>query len=191
MNIAEILLSVIGLSMNVFLTAQYEGSMVQSVRWKKLSLFAMIFFIWQIGSCLLGFLVSRVPVFDNLPIDLPLKQFCYFMAALLLLLIASYMLYRAVHKGVIFEHRREISFRRVFLEATLIAVFTFLVGVGWGFIGHSILMTTAVLSIATVLAVISGFYMGYAEGCKYHYGIYGIGGALLAFVGVDILVRYL
>ena len=37
----------------------------------------------------------------------------------------------------------------------------------------------------------SGIWAGYREGCGGRYGIYLTGGIMLAFVGAEILVRYL
>ena len=71
------------------------------------------------------------------------------------------------------------------------AVFTFMAGIGWGFIGHNIVMATGIIACATVLAAIIGIWAGYREGCSGRYGIYWTGGAMLAFVGAEILVRYL
>ena len=113
------------------------------------------------------------------------------MAAVLFLLIAVYMVYKAIRRTPIQERLREIGYRRIAQEVILVAVFTFMAGIGWGFIGHNIYMATGVVGCATMAAAVCGIYVGYSQGCRMRYAIYGIGGAMLAFVGVDILVRYL
>ena len=67
----------------------------------------------------------------------------------------------------------------------------FMAGIGWGFIGHNIYLATGVVGCATMAAAVCGIYFGYSQGCRLRYVIYGIGGGMLAFVGADILVRYL
>jgi putative Mn2+ efflux pump MntP len=101
------------------------------------------------------------------------------------------MLYKAIRHEPIDEKLREIGYKRIVLEALMVALFTFLAGIGWGFIGHNIYRATGIIACATVIAVITGIFTGFKEGCLFRYLIYGVGGCMLAFVGVDILVRYI
>jgi len=188
-NVAEILLGVVGLSLNVFLVAQYEGTMVRAIQWTKLAILCLIFFIWQVCSMLLGYAVTRIDFFDTK--TLQLQQFCYAMAGIIFLALAGYMIFRAVRREVIIERLREIGYRRVCAEAAMIACFTFLAGIGWGFIGRSITTAAAVMGCATVLSVICGIYMGFREGCRFRYAIYALGGVMLAVAGIMILIHYL
>ena len=89
------------------------------------------------------------------------------------------------------ERAREIVVGRVLLEALSAAFFTFLAGIGWGFIGRNIFAATLILSFATVAAVIAGVYTGVHEGCRFRHGILAIGGYSLMTVGIVILARYL
>jgi putative Mn2+ efflux pump MntP len=89
------------------------------------------------------------------------------------------------------ERLHEIGYRRIILEVILVSVFTFMAGIGWGFIGENIIMATCVIAGATVLAAVIGIWVGYREGCRGRYGIYCTGGAMLAFVGAEIMIRYL
>ena len=79
----------------------------------------------------------------------------------------------------------------LFLALLGAAFATFMAGIGWGFIGHNIYMATGVVGCATMIAAVCGIYYGYSQGCRLRYAIFGIGGGMLAFVGADILVRYL
>lgn len=190
MSILENILIVTGLSMNIFLIGQFEGSMVRKIEWKMVFLICLIAGIFETISMLTGYMLTRIPFFSASESD-DLRDFCYFVAAILFLLIAAYMIYKALRRTPVQEKLHPIAYRRIIMEVVLVAVFTFLAGIAWGFIGHNILMATCVIAFATVIAAAAGIWVGYFEGCRGRYGIYGIGGAMLAFVGTEILIRYL
>ena len=190
MSILENTLIVIGLSMNIFLIGQYEGSMIRKIEWRAVFIICLIVGVFETFAMLGGYMLTRIPFFSKSESD-DLRNFCYFVAAVLFLLIASYMIYKAMRHAPIQERLHEIAFRRIVLEVILVALFTFMAGIGWGFIGHNIVMATGIIACATVLAAIIGIWAGYREGCSGRYGIDWTGGAMLAFVGAEILVRYL
>ncbi len=190
LSILENTLIVLGLSMNIFLIGQYEGSMIRKIEWKKVAVICMIVGVFETFAMMGGYLLTLIPFFSTSE-SADLKDFCYFVAACLFLLIALYMIYKAVRHAPIQESLREIGYKRILLEVVMVAMFTFMAGIGWGFIGHNIFMATSVIAGSTVAAAIAGIWTGYREGCKGRYGIYGTGGAMLAFVGAEILVRYL
>lgn len=180
----------IGLSMNIFLIGQYEGAMVRRIEWRAVFVICVIVGIFETFAMMGGYMLTRIPFFSASESE-DLRNFCYFVAAILFLLIAAYMFYKALRHAPVQERLHEIAYKRIILEVVLVAVFTFMAGIGWGFIGHNIVMATCVIAGSTVLAAIVGIWTGYREGCSGRYGIYCTGGAMLAFVGTEILVRYL
>ena len=190
MSILASTLIVIGLSMNIFLIGQYEGSMIRKIEWRAVFVVCLIVGVFETFAMLGGYLLTRIPFF-SLSESADLKHFCCFVAAILFLLIASYMLYKAFRHAPVQERLNKIAYKRILLEVVLVAVFTFMAGIGWGFIGHNIILATSVIAGSTVLAAIVGIWAGYREGCRGRYGFYMTGGAMLAFVGAEILVRYL
>jgi putative Mn2+ efflux pump MntP len=190
LSILESTLIVIGLSMNIFLIGQYEGSMIRKIEWRAVFVVCLIVGVFETFAMLGGYLLTRIPFF-SLSESADLKHFCCFVAAILFLLIASYMLYKAFRHAPVQERLNKIAYKRILLEVVLVAVFTFMAGIGWGFIGHNIILATSVIAGSTVLAAIVGIWAGYREGCRGRYGFYMTGGAMLAFVGAEILVRYL
>ena len=176
--------------MNIFLIGQYEGSMVRRVEWRAVFFICLIVGVFETFAMMGGYLLTRIPFFSASESD-DLRNFCYFVAAILFLLIASYMIYKALRHTPVQEQLHEIGYKRIVLEVILVALFTFMAGIGWGFIGHNIVMATCVIAGAAVLAAIAGIWAGYREGCGGRYGIYFTGGVMLAFVGTEILVRYL
>ncbi len=176
--------------MNIFLIGQYEGSMVRRIEWKMVAAICLIVGVFETCAMLFGYMLTKIPFF-SLSESKDLRSFCYFVAAILFLLIAAYMIYKAVKHAPIQESLREIGYKRIVLEVVLVALFTFMAGIAWGFIGHNIFMATSVIACSTIVAAILGLWTGYREGCKGRYGIYVTGGAMLAFVGAEVLIRYL
>ena len=190
MSILESVLIVAALFMNIFLIGQYEGSMVRHLNWTTIGVICLIVGVFETTAMWAGYLLTRISFFSNSQSE-DLKCFCYFVAAVLFLLIAVYMIYKAIRRTPIQERLREIGYRRIAQEVILVAVFTFMAGIGWGFIGHNIALATGVISLATVLAALAGVWIGVHEGCRFRYVLYGAGGIMLAVVGVTILVRYI
>ncbi len=190
MNILESTLIVAALSINTFLMGQYEGSMVSRIEWKTIGILCLIIGAFESISMGFGYYLTRIPFFSE-SASTDLRNFCYVVASILFMLIAAYMIYKAARHVPIQERLREIGYKRILLEMILVAVFTFMAGIGWGFIGENILAATCVVACSTIAAAIAGIWIGFHDGCIGRYVIYGIGGAMLAFVGVDVLVRYL
>lgn len=190
MNLAEILLVIAGLSINVFLAAQKDGAMIRRIQPIKLLMLCVFFFAFECLSMMGGFRLTKITFFrDSSSSDL--RKFCYFCTVVLFLIIAAYMLWKSFTDKDVDEHLTEISVVRTALQAVGVAIFAFICGIGWGFIGHNIYQATGVLAAATVIAVLAGVYMGYTEGCRFRRRFFAVGGAMLLFVGVEILVRYL
>ena len=65
MSVVENLLIVVGLSMNVFLIAQYEGTMVRSIQLFKVCVLCLIFFAFQSLAMLSGYMLTTIPFFSE------------------------------------------------------------------------------------------------------------------------------
>ena len=70
MNLTECLLVIIGLSLHIFLVAEYEGTMLRQIHFGKLICVCGIFFIWQITAMTAGYLITTVPLFKQSSQDL-------------------------------------------------------------------------------------------------------------------------
>ena len=122
MSILESTLIVIGLSMNIFLIGQYEGSMIRKIEWRAVFVVCLIVGVFETFAMLGGYLLTRIPFF-SLSESADLKHFCCFVAAILFLLIASYMLYKAFRHAPVQERLNKIAYKRILLEVVLVAVF--------------------------------------------------------------------
>ncbi len=164
--------------------------MVRRIEWKSVAVMCLIVGVFETFAMMGGYILTKIPFFSLSESD-DLRDFCYFVASIMFLLIAAYMIYKAVRHAPIQESLRKIGYKRIVLEVVMVAVFTFMAGIGWGFIGHNIIMATSVIAGSTIAAALLGIWVGYREGCRGRYCLYSIGGAMLAFVGAEILIRYL
>lgn len=190
LSLAEIILVIAGLSINVYLIAQKDGAMIRQIQVRKLLMLCVLFFAFESLSMMGGYGLTKIRFFTVSQSE-DLRKFCYFCAVVLFLIIAAYMLWRSFTDREIDEHLAEINIVKTVLQALMVAVFAFICGIGWGFIGHNIYQATGVLAAATVIAVLAGITVGYHEGCKYRKITFAVGGAMLLFAAVEILIRCL
>ena len=94
MSILESVLIVAALFMNIFLIGQYEGSMVRHLNWTTIGVICLIVGVFETTAMWAGYLLTRISFFSNSESE-DLKCFCYFVAAVLFLLIAVF----ALHHG--------------------------------------------------------------------------------------------
>ncbi len=190
MNLVEALLIVAGLSMNVFLVSEYEGSMLPGIRKKAVAIVCAIFFLLQMSAMYGGYRLANIPFLAS-SVSIDLKQMCYFLAAVIFFGLAAFMITKAVRREVIIEKASEIRYLKILAKAAVIAVFTFLAGICWGFLGQEIGLACITIACATILAVIVGVYLGYREGAIFRTGFYLAGGILFFIAGMDVILRYL
>ena len=66
--------------------------MVRKIEWRAVFVICLIAGIFETISMTSGYLLTRIPFFSASESE-DLKDFCYFVAAILFLLIAAYMIY--------------------------------------------------------------------------------------------------
>ncbi len=185
----ESILIVTALSLNVFLVAEYEGSNLRALNLKKIALINLIFFMGQLVSMTAGFMLTKIPLFQN-AVSKELRIMGYIDAAVILLFISAVMLYRALRKEVIVEKLRELRYKRIFIEALAIAAFTFFAGIACGFVGASFVLSFVLIFILTILAVSGGLYSGYTAGCRFRKVSYAMSFLLFLATGLELLLRH-
>ena len=173
MNLTECLLIIIGLSLHIFLVAEYEGTMLRQIHIGETDLCLRHFFcLADCGN------VCGISDYNDTLIQTVLAGSEDFLRDVLVVIIflgeAVYMLRKAWKREVIQERLSEIRYKHIFMEAALIGCFTFLAGIGCGFLGIHLVTTCVSMACATILAVIAGIFMGYHQGCRFRSGIYGV-----------------
>lgn len=189
MNLAEIVVVSIGLSLDVFAVTACEGAMLAEVEKKKLICMSLIFCIWQLAAVLTGNLITRIPVFGD--ITTGMEKVWDGFSVLIFIGIGIYMLRKAWKNESIFECRRKINYKQVCLLAAVTSLDAFFAGIGFGFLETRIFEVGLVLELVTLLAAAAGVYTGHRLGYEQRTKAYGIGGTILVLAGVDVIIRYL
>ena len=189
MRLIEELFIVIALSLNVFLFAQYEGANFRKLEKQEVMRVCLIFIVGQMVSFSLGYLITRLPFFLRAG-SADLQSMCYMLTAIIFLLIGGYMLYRCRRREDLEERLRDLRYRRIAVEAGIVAVYTFACGIGCGFLNVNLVITFILVAFITILAVVIGLYTGYYQGYRFRKAGYGASCVLFLAAGVEILIRY-
>lgn len=101
------------------------------------------------------------------------------------------MIRKAWKNELIIERRDDgYAWKSLVVRLALISVWTLVLGVALGFLGTGTALLLTVISVATVLVVIAGLYVGYHLGYEQKTKAYAIGGVLLLIGAVDTIFRF-
>ena len=191
MNLMEIVLINVGVSLNIFVVAECQGAVVARLKKKQLAAAGIWIAVWQTGALLLGsFFVTLLNRFDT-----QLSQEA-FIGKILAILIFFGMGIRMFLKSwrnerVIEKRQDEVNFKKIFFMSMRGTVFTILTGIAFGFLETDLQMILLIIACVTVLAVLFGTYTGYRFGFEQKTKVYVVGGVLLFAAGIDVIVRYI
>ena len=186
----ELLLISTALAVNIFLIAEYEGSNLRTIRPKWVLLISLIFFAGQMISMGCGYLISTIPFFRVNRTE-AIRALCCVMAALIFFVIGGFMLFFTWRSKQPEERAREVLYRRIILEAALVAVMTFGAGIACGFLMAKPMTMMIVMACLTLASAVAGLFVGFSQGARFRKAGYGISGALFVAMGIEILVRYI
>lgn len=191
MNLMEILLVTIGISLDVFAAVTCEGAQLAKIhKGKALQacgaaalLQSVALFLGHLGAALLNHFDKQ----DNLSLTARMA------AAIIFLIMGARQLLKAWRRDTVVEHREEVHavFGKSLHLFQFAAVYTMLAGAGLGLLESSLLHELLILACITVIVVICGLYTGYNYGYEKKTIAYAAGGILLLAGGVDVIVRSL
>lgn len=190
MIFVEILVIAIGLSLDVFAYALCKGAMMPDIRKENMAKLCTIFTLWQVVSLILGNLVSEIPRIGK-EADEVAAHWKYVSVAIFLCL-GLYMIVKSLRQPDIEERKEElISVKQIIVWACITSVDAFLAGIGFGFFQTDFWLMVPIIGIVTFLFVIAGVYAGYWVGCQAKRKIITLGGCILLFGGLELIVRVL
>lgn len=190
MDIWEVLLVSVGLSLDVFTVVLCKGAMLSKIEKSKLIKLCIIFVGWQVGALLLGNMVTSISFFSKMLAKISLVT--KFLAILIFIILGIYMIYKGLKNELIFERREdEINYKEICLLACITSLDAFFAGIGFSFLEAEVIVEAFIILIITVIVVILGIYIGYRMGYEHKTKAYIIGGILLIVASVELYVRYL
>ncbi|HOO27243.1 MAG TPA: manganese efflux pump [Lachnospiraceae bacterium] len=190
MHVIEIVLIVIGLSLDVFAYALYKGAMLSKIDKGNVAKCCLIFSVWQVGGLLLGNLITLIPFFTAS--HEAAKHLWRICAAVIFLAIGLYMIIKGAKKEEIIE-RKENQFRfgQLAVWACITSIDAVFAGIGFAFLDTQLLVTAFVTALTTIAVVIVGILCGYRLGCGVKNRAIAVGGCILLVAAFDIAIRYI
>lgn len=183
MNVTELFLIAVGLSMDAFAVSICKGLSMKRIDWKKASIIGFYFGIFQAGMPLIGYLLG-VQFKDKITaID-------HWIAFVLLGLIGINMIHEAL-KGEEEKTNDSIGFRVMLGLAVATSIDALAVGVTFAFLKVDIISAIVFIGITTLVISIIGVKIGTVFGTKYKTKAELAGGVILVLMGIKILIEHL
>lgn len=137
MSVIELLIVSVGLSIDVFVAAVYMGAGFSKIRWKNLILLSILFGGIQLGTLVLGNLITLLPLLSITRTKTAADRW-EGLTVLIFAAIGIYMIIKGIKKKNVLERRKdEIEWKKTTLLAMVTSVDAFFVGMGLGFFGYS------------------------------------------------------
>ena len=184
MELAELLIIAVGVSMDAFAVSICKGLSVRKLRPRHAFSVAMWFGGFQALMPLLGYFVGiRFSDF--------VTEVDHWIAFALLSVIGANMIKESRDSSAECEHDSDFSFRKMLALALATSIDALAIGVSFAFLKINI--WTAILLIGVTTAMFSGvgLKIGNVFGCRYKSKAEMTGGLILIIMGVRILVEHL
>ncbi len=189
MNLIEILLVSVGLSLDVFAVAVTQGAVLMKIEKSKLVKMCLLFCVWQACAVFLGHLLTSIPY---LSVTAEGVRFLWELIAVCIFIgIGCYMIYKAWRKEQVLEHRSEINYKQLCVAAFFTSIDAFAAGIGFGCMKTQVFAMVISILIITVIIVIAGLFTGYRMGYEQKTKAYGVGGMLLFIAAIELVMKYI
>ena len=184
MNLAEIFLLAVSLSMDAFAVSVCKGLAMPKLSMKHAVIIALFFggfqalmplLGWAVGSQFAGFVAS----------------FSHWIAFALLAFIGGKMLWDVIKGDE--DEEGEGEFKLDLKELLMLAVATSIdalaVGISFAFLQVEIVSAVCLIGVTTFVISLGGVAIGHAFGCRYERPATFIGGVVLIGIGLKILLE--
>lgn len=189
MAIVEFII-ILGVSLDIFAAMECQGALVAKVEKRRLASFCGILAVGQAFALGAGSYISLL-LCQNVRGrgEAFLGQVA---AAAIFLCQGARLFWKAWRNERIVEHRKEkldmAEFVRFYVKTSL---FTLLTGLAFGFLGSSLELILALITVVTALVTVFGIYTGYRLGFEHKAKAYLAGGILLVAGGMDVVLGHI
>ena len=183
MGALEILLISIGLAMDAFAVSICKGLSMKTMSWKKALIVGLYFGIFQALMPVLGFFLGTT--FESL-----VTQIDHWIAFALLSFIGINMLREAFGNN---EENQDdsVDFKTMAILAIATSIDALAVGITFAFLKVNMLLAGLMIGIVTFAICVIGVKIGNKFGDKYERKAETVGGLILIFMGIKILLEHL
>lgn len=183
MNIIEILIIAVGVSMDAFAVAICKGLSVREINWKQALCVALWFGGFQALMPVAGYYLGVGFADIVSAVD-------HWIAFVLLTVIGGNMLKESFSKEAL-RIDADFSARTMFAMAVATSIDALAIGVSLAFLRVNIWESVSIIGVTTALFSAVGLYIGNAFGSRYKSKAEFSGGIILILMGVKILVEHL
>lgn len=189
MNLFELFIIAVGLSMDAFAVSICKGLSLQKLRFKNALTVGLYFGIFQGGMPLIGYILG-IQFQDKI------TAFDHWIAFVLLGIIGLKMIKEALEKEP--EHEiasddvsEELGFKNMTILAIATSIDALAVGVTFAFLNVNIIPAVSFIGIVTLVLSMVGVKIGNIFGTKYKSKAELAGGIILILMGSKILLEHL
>ena len=183
MGALEILLISIGLAMDAFAVSICKGLSMKTMNWKKAIVVGAYFGTFQALMPVIGYFLGVG--FESL-----VTKIDHWIAFVLLVLIGISMLKEAFSKNSE-QHDDSIGFRTMVILAIATSIDALAVGITFAFLQVNMILADIMIGIVTFIICVLGVKIGNKFGDKYERKAEVVGGLILIFMGIKILLEHL
>lgn len=182
MNLLELFIIAVGLSMDAFAVSICKGLSVQRLETKHLLIAGVYFGGFQALMPLIGYLLGSR--FQGL-----IEQVDHWIAFVLLALIGINMMRESREEAEQLDD--SFAFRAMLPLAVATSIDALAIGVTFAFLRVKILPAVSLIGVTTFVLSALGVWLGHTVGAKYHAKAELVGGAVLVLMGLKILLEHL
>ena len=182
MGILEILLVSIGLAMDAFAVSICKGLSMKKMNWKNAIIVGLYFGIFQALMPIIGYFLGST--FESF-----VTQIDHWIAFGLLGFIGINMLKEAFSKDS--ENCNDsIDFKTMIILAIATSIDALAVGITFAFLKVNVILAATMIGVLTFLISVLGIKIGNKFGDKYERKAETVGGLILIFMGIKILLEH-
>ena len=182
MNIWEIFLVAVGLSMDAFAVAVCKGLKMQRINPKQTSIIALFFGGFQALMPLIGYFLGKQ--FEQYIVSID-----HWITFVLLGIIGGKMIYESFKKDE--DDNGGFSIKEIFVLAIATSIDALAVGITFAFLQVNIAISVSLIGIITFTLSAAGVFIGHKFGEKYKSKAEFTGGLILILIGLKILLEHL
>ena len=183
MGILEIVLLALGLAMDAFAVSICKGLSMKKMSWKKGIIIALYFGFFQGIMPIIGYFLGTS--FENLVTKLD-----HWIAFVLLAFIGINMLKEAFSTDIE-NFNDNVDFKTMIILAVATSIDALAVGITFAFLKTNIVIASIIIAVVTFITSILGVKIGNKFGDKYERKAEIVGGLILIFIGIKILLEHL
>ena len=184
MGIGELIVLSLGLGMDAFAVSICKGLSMKKMNWKKALIIGLYFGGFQAIMPVLGYSLSKG--FENFVTSID-----HWIAFILLSIIGGKMVKEAFSQENSENCNEDVGFKTMIVLAIATSIDALAVGITFAFLNVNLILAIALIGSITFFLSVIGTKVGNVFGDRYENKAELLGGVILIFLGIKILLEHL